>query len=59
MTADEAIEATELIVKYPQTPIGLHTLKALKLSIEAMKRLRDRRNGFPTPAETLLIGETK
>lgn len=33
--------------------------EAERLSIEALKRIRDRRNDFPIPPNVLLIGETE
>ncbi len=58
MKLDKAIEAIELIVKYPQTPIGVHTLKAFRLSIEALKRIKVYHEDDPLLDGESLPGET-
>jgi len=56
---DEAIGAVRLIVKYPGTPIGLHTIKALKLGIEALKKIKEQRSYEGWVGEPPLPGETE
>lgn len=59
MEIDKAIEAIELIVKYPETPIGLHTLKAIRLGIEALRRIKRVRSPMGYGYSYKLPGETK
>lgn len=59
MKLEEAIKANEAIAKYPSTPIGLHTLKAIKLGIEALKLEQEARADLDPGEYDLLPGETK
>ena len=59
MTIDEAIKTQRLIVDYPKTPIGLNTLRAMKLGIEALKWIKWRREHYQQPPILPLQGETE
>ena len=59
ITIDEAIKVLTPITILLQDTGSTAECDALKLGIEALKRLRDHRNGFPIPASMLLIGETE
>lgn len=58
MKIEKAIEILRNILLDVSTDGPLDQHDALKLGIEALKRLRDHRNGFPLPPSTLLPGET-
>ena len=59
MTLDEAIQKLSLIVHQTEGYFDDDEIVALKLSIEALKRIRDFRNTKYAIPKMLLLGETK
>lgn len=59
MTLQEAIEIQEQYLRQPQTHLVDYFDDAIKLGIEALKRLRVIRNSWPKYTSDLLPGETE
>ena len=59
MTADESIKVQERIIKNPSILLSETEKGAIKLGIEALRRIKDSRERRFVTVATLLLGETK